>query len=91
MGTVYRAEQTEPVKRQVALKLIKIGMDSRAVLARFDARRRTSASAMMDHLPQHRQHVYDGGTTESGQPFFAMELVDGVPITEVLRPATACP
>jgi serine/threonine protein kinase/tetratricopeptide (TPR) repeat protein len=78
MGTVYRAEQTEPVKRQVALKLIKIGMDSRAVLARFDAERQ--ALAMMDHPNIAR--VYDGGTTESGQPFFVMELVNGVPITE---------
>ena len=78
MGTVYRAEQTEPVKRQVALKLIKIGMDSRAVLARFDAERQ--ALALMDHPNIAR--VYDGGTTEAGQPFFVMELVSGVPITD---------
>ena len=78
MGTVYRADQTEPVKRQVALKLIKIGMDSRAVLARFDAERQ--ALALMDHPNIAR--VYDGGTTASGQPFFVMELVSGVPITE---------
>ena len=78
MGTVYLAEQTEPVKRQVALKLIKIGMDSRAVLARFDAERQ--ALALMDHPNIAR--VYDGGTTETGQPFFVMELVDGVPITD---------
>ena len=78
MGTVYRAEQTEPVKRQVALKLIKIGMDSRAVLARFDAERQ--ALALMDHPNIAR--VYDGGTTAAGQPFFVMELVSGVPITE---------
>ena len=63
MGTVYRAEQTEPVKRQVALKLIKIGMDSRAVLARFDAERQ--ALALMDHPNIAR--VYDGGTTD-GRP-----------------------
>ena len=78
MGTVYRAGQTQPVKRQVALKLIKVGMDSRAVLARFDAERQ--ALALMDHPNIAR--VYDGGTTEAGQPFFVMELVSGEPITE---------
>ena len=78
MGTVYRASQTAPVKRQVALKLIKIGMDSRAVLARFDAERQ--ALALMDHPNIAR--VFDGGTTEAGQPFFVMELVKGEPITE---------
>jgi hypothetical protein len=77
MGTVYRADQTEPVKRQVALKLIKVGMDSRAVLARFDAERQ--ALALMDHPNIAR--VYDGGTTAAGQPFFVMELVRGEPIT----------
>jgi serine/threonine protein kinase len=60
MGTVHRAGQTQPVKRQVALKLIKIGMDSRAVLARFDAERQ--ALALMDH--PHIARVYDGGSTE---------------------------
>ncbi len=78
MGTVYRAGQTEPVKRQVALKLIKVGLDSRTVLARFDAERQ--ALAVMDHPNIAR--VYDGGTTAAGRPFFEMELVDGVPITE---------
>ena len=78
MGTVYRAEQTQPVKRQVALKLIKVGMDSRVVLARFDAERQ--ALALMDHPNIAR--VYDGGTTAAGQPFFVMELVKGIPITE---------
>ncbi len=78
MGTVYRAEQSQPVKRQVALKLIKVGMDSRSVLARFDAERQ--ALAMMDHPNIAR--VYDGGATEAHQPFFVMELVDGVPITD---------
>ncbi len=78
MGTVYLAEQTAPVRRMVALKLIKIGMDSRAVLARFDAERQ--ALALMDHPNIAR--VYDGGTTEAGQPFFVMELVEGQPITE---------
>jgi serine/threonine protein kinase len=78
MGSVYRAEQTDPVKRQVALKLIKGGTDSKAVLARFDAERQ--ALALMDHPNIAR--VYDGGTTAAGQPFFVMELVRGVPITE---------
>ncbi len=78
MGTVYRAEQTQPVRRQVAIKLIKIGMDSRTVLARFDAERQ--ALALMDHLNIAR--VYDGGTTANGQPFFVMEFVKGEPITE---------
>jgi serine/threonine protein kinase len=78
MGTVYRAEQTQPVKRPVALKLIKVGLDSRAVVARFDAERQ--ALALMDHPNIAR--VYDGGTTAAGQPFFAMELVSGVPITD---------
>lgn len=78
MGTVYIAEQSEPVKRQVALKLIKAGLDSRAVLARFEAERQ--ALALMDHPNIAR--VYDGGTTPRQQPFFVMELVKGVPITE---------
>ena len=78
LGTVYLAEQSEPVKRQVALKLIKLGMDSRTVLARFDAERQ--ALALMDHPNIAR--VYDGGTTETGQPFFVMELVNGLPITD---------
>ena len=78
MGTVYRAEQTEPVRRLVALKLIRGGMDSRAVLARFDAERQ--ALALMDHPNIAR--VYDGGTTDAGQPFFVMELVNGIPITD---------
>jgi hypothetical protein len=78
MGSVYLATQSEPVKRQVALKLIKTGMDSKAVLARFDAERQ--ALALMDHPNIAR--VYDGGTTPAGQPFFVMELVNGVPLTE---------
>ena len=77
MGLVYLADQTAPVKRQVALKLIKTGMDSRAVLARFNSERQ--ALAMMDHPNIAR--VFDGGTTSSGQPFFAMELVKGVALT----------
>jgi eukaryotic-like serine/threonine-protein kinase len=78
MGSVFLAEQTEPVKRQVALKLIKAGMDSKAVLARFDAERQ--ALALMDHPNIAR--VFDGGTTAAGQPFFVMELVNGVPLTD---------
>jgi len=78
MGTVYLATQTDPVKRQVALKLIKTGMDSRTTLAQFDAERQ--ALALMDHPNIAR--IYDGGVTASGQPFFVMELVKGVPLTE---------
>jgi serine/threonine protein kinase len=77
MGSVYLAGQTEPVKRQVALKLIKTGMDSKAVLARFDAERQTLA--LMDHPNIAR--IYDGGVTPAGYPFFVMELVKGVPLT----------
>ena len=78
MGTVFMAEQTEPVKRKVALKVIKPGMDSRQVIARFEAERQ--ALAMMDHVNIAR--VFDGGTTENGRPYFVMELVHGVPITK---------
>jgi serine/threonine protein kinase len=78
MGTVYRAEQLEPVKRRVALKVIKLGMDSKAVVARFAQERQ--ALAMMDH--EGIAKVYDCGTTDRGQPFFAMELVKGVPIDQ---------
>lgn len=78
MGAVYLASQTTPVKRQVALKLIKTGMDSKGVLARFDAERQ--ALALMDHPNIAR--IYDGGVTPSGQPFFVMELVKGIPLTE---------
>ena len=77
-GIVYMAQQTEPVKRRVALKIIKPGMDSREVIARFEAERQ--ALAMMDHPNIAR--VIDGGTTEDGRPYFVMELVKGVPITE---------
>jgi hypothetical protein len=77
MGIVYMAEQEQPVRRKVALKIIKPGMDSKAVVARFEAERQ--ALAMMDHA--HIARVYDAGTTESGRPFFVMELVHGVPIT----------
>src|SRR5262245_12589461 len=78
MGTVWVAEQTEPVKRRVALKLIKPGMDSRQVLSRFEAERQ--ALALMDH--PNIAKVHDGGMTDEGRPFFVMEYVKGVPITE---------
>ena len=78
MGTVYMAEQTEPVKRKVALKVIKPGMDSGQVIARFEAERQ--ALAMMDHVNIAR--VLDAGTTEHGRPYFVMELVNGVSITK---------
>jgi serine/threonine protein kinase len=77
MGTVWMAQQTEPVKRLVALKLIKAGMDSKQVIARFDAERQ--ALALMDH--PNIAKVLDGGTTSSGRPYFVMDLVKGVPIT----------
>src|SRR5262245_50834210 len=78
MGAVWMAQQTEPVKRLVALKLIKAGMDSRHVIARFEAERQ--ALALMDHPNIAR--VLDGGATPSGRPYFVMELVKGVPVTE---------
>ena len=77
MGTVYMAEQTAPVRRLVALKVIKAGMDSRQVLARFGAERQ--ALALMDH--PNIAKVLDAGTTDDGRPYFVMELVKGVPIT----------
>jgi WD40 repeat protein/serine/threonine protein kinase len=77
MGTVWMAQQTEPVKRLVALKLIKAGMDSRQVIARFEAERQ--ALALMDHANIAR--VLDAGTTDAGRPYFVMDLVKGVPIT----------
>src|SRR5262249_35732766 len=76
MGTVWMAQQTEPVKRLVALKLIKAGMDSKQVIARFEAERQ--ALALMDH--PNIAKVLDAGTT-AGRPYFVMELVKGVPIT----------
>src|SRR6202011_3561136 len=78
MGSVYMAQQTEPVKRAVAVKVIKAGMDSKAILARFEAERQ--ALAMMDHPNIAR--VLDAGTTDGGRPFFVMELVKGTPITQ---------
>jgi WD40 repeat protein/tRNA A-37 threonylcarbamoyl transferase component Bud32 len=78
MGTVWMAEQTEPVKRRVALKVIKPGMDSTQVLRRFEAERQ--ALALMDHT--HIAKVFDAGSTLEGRPYFVMELVKGAPITK---------
>jgi serine/threonine protein kinase/tetratricopeptide (TPR) repeat protein len=77
-GTVWAAEQREPVKRRVALKIIKLGMDTKQVIARFEAERQ--ALAMMDHPNIAR--VLDAGSTDLGRPFFVMELVKGVPILD---------
>jgi len=77
-GVVYVAEQTEPVRRRVALKVIKLGMDTRNVIARFEAERQ--ALAMMDHPNIAR--VLDAGATETGRPYFVMELVRGIKITD---------
>src|SRR5258708_6174947 len=77
-GVVYVAEQTEPVRRRVALKVIKLGMDTKQVVARFEAERQ--ALAMMDH--PNIAKVLDGGSTEQGRPFFIMELVRGIKITD---------
>ena len=77
-GSVWMAEQKEPVKRRVALKIIKLGMDTRQVIARFEAERQ--ALAMMDHPNIAR--VFDAGATETGRPYFVMELINGVPILE---------
>ncbi len=81
MGLVYMAEQTHPFRRRVALKIIKPGLDTRAVVARFEAERQ--ALALMDHT--HIARVYDAGATSAGRPYFVMELVDGVPITDYCR------
>jgi serine/threonine protein kinase/Flp pilus assembly protein TadD len=76
-GVVFVAQQEQPIRRQVALKVIKPGMDTRQLVARFEAERQ--ALALMDHA--NIAHVFDGGTTDSGRPYFVMELVKGVPIT----------
>ena len=78
MGSVFMAQQSSPIKRRVALKIIKPGMDTQHVVARFEAERQ--ALAMMDH--SNIAKVLDAGTTPSGLPFFVMELVKGIPITE---------
>src|SRR5256714_9258558 len=77
-GVVFMAEQQHPVRRRVALKVIKLGMDTKQVIARFEAERQ--ALAMMDHPNIAR--VFDAGATEAGRPYFVMELVQGVPILE---------
>lgn len=81
MGAVYFADQLEPVQRQVAVKVIRRGMDSAEVIARFEAERQ--ALAMMDH--QNIARIYGAGTTDDGQPFFAMGYVDGISITDYCR------
>jgi WD40 repeat protein/serine/threonine protein kinase len=78
MAVVYMAEQEQPVRRKVAVKIIKPGMDTESVIARFEAERQ--ALALMDHA--HIAKIFDGGATDTGRPYFAMELVRGVPITE---------
>jgi tetratricopeptide (TPR) repeat protein/tRNA A-37 threonylcarbamoyl transferase component Bud32 len=78
MGIVYLAEQNEPIKRRVALKVVKPGMDSKRVIGRFEAERQ--ALALLDH--PNIAHVYDAGTTEAGRPYFVMEYVKGLPVTE---------
>ncbi len=77
-GRVFMAEQMQPVRRKVAVKIIKPGMDSRQVIARFEAERQ--ALAMMEHA--HIARVLDAGETATGRPYFAMELVRGMPITD---------
>jgi hypothetical protein len=77
-GSVYVAEQREPVKRRVALKIIKLGMDTRQVVARFEAERQ--ALALMDH--PNIAKIFDAGATDTGRPYFVMELVRGSKITE---------
>jgi serine/threonine protein kinase len=77
MGVVYRAQQLKPIRREVALKVIKPGMDSKQVIARFESERQ--ALAVMEH--PNIAHVLDAGTTAAGLPYFAMELVDGMPIS----------
>lgn len=78
MGEVYRAEQVEPVRRQVALKVVKLGMDTRQVVKRFESERQ--ALALMEHTNIAR--VFDGGATPTGRPYFVMEYVKGEPITD---------
>jgi WD40 repeat protein/serine/threonine protein kinase len=77
-GVVFMAEQTQPIRRKVALKILKPGMDTRQVVARFEAERQ--ALALMDH--PNIAHIFDGGQTATGRPYFVMELVRGVPITD---------
>ena len=78
MGIVYEAEQEKPVRRKVALKLIKWGMDTRRVIARFEAERQALALMNQPNISS----VYKAGATKEGRPYFAMEFVQGIPITE---------
>jgi len=78
MGTVYLAEQLEPIRRRVALKVVKLGMDTSQVLARFDHERQ--ALAVMDHPNIAR--IFDAGATTKGRPYFVMEYIEGAPITQ---------
>ena len=78
MGSVWMAQQESPVRRRVAIKLIRAGMDSKLVLARFEAERQ--ALAMMEHA--NIAKVFDAGTSDDGRPYFVMELVQGPPITK---------
>ena len=87
MGTVYMAEQEKPVRRRVALKIIKPGMDTDQVVARFEAERQ--ALALMDHHSIAK--VFDAGATETGRPYFVKELIKGVPITEYCDRARLSP
>src|SRR5690242_5110952 len=78
IGIVFLAEQLQPVQRRVALKVIKLGMDTKQVIARFEAERQ--ALAIMNH--PNVAKIFDAGSTEAGRPYFVMELVEGVPLTE---------
>ena len=78
LGVVWLAEQPRPVRRDVALKIVKLGMDSKEVVARFEAER--NALTLMDHPSI--AHIYDAGITDRGRPYFVMEYVHGVPITD---------
>jgi serine/threonine protein kinase len=86
-GIVFMAEQHKPLRRRVALKVLKPGMDTRQVIARFEAERQ--ALALMDH--PNIAHVHDGGETAGGRPYFVMELVKGTPITEHCDQAQLAP
>ena len=85
MGSVYLAEQREPIRRRVALKVVKLGMDTAQVLSRFDNERQ--ALAMMDHA--NIAQIFDAGATTRGRPYFVMEYIEGAPITQYCdrRPA----
>src|SRR5439155_16946097 len=87
MGEVFVADQTEPVQRRVALKVIRTGLDSARLLARFEQERQ--ALALMDH--PNIAKVLDAGVSDTGQPYFAMELIKGVPITKYCDEARLTP